>query len=104
MVDINYIGSSIFPDNISVMFAELISIVMHSDPNAKMIINNKETEIVVHINPSMGNRKQGIIDNLLFINDMRRHYRVRFSKSLALSKNISFTISTNALANFNNIN
>lgn len=104
MVDINYIGSSIFPDNISAMFSELISVVMHADPDAKMLINNKELEIIVHIEPSMGNRKQGIINNLLFINDMRRHYRVRFSKSLALSSKISFTISTNALANFNNLN
>lgn len=62
-----------------------------ADGQASFSFDKNDSEVIVHIKPSNPDRKQDIINNLLAINRMLG-VKIIFSKSLKISKTISYTV------------
>lgn len=92
MSNIEYLGPSRLPDNQLIFLQEILTIAAYSDPDYKAKLNVKPDEVIVHITPSDPKYKQEIVNNMLWINRNLKQ-RIRFSKSLAISSIISFTVS-----------
>lgn len=67
------------------------SVLEHADPEANLMIRENEKQLIVHITPHLPENRQKIIDNLL---NLHRQFgvKIEFSKSLAISKKISYFI------------
>lgn len=78
-------------DNDEFILGIIETIVRHSDPEAKLRVDQGANGDMFTISPSDKLFRQDIINNLLFL---KKHWGVTviFSKSLAISKSISFTI------------
>lgn len=61
------------------------------DADVKVSFYKKPDELMVHIVPSSGELKQGIIDNLLAVHKLMG-LKIIFSKSLKISKTVSYSI------------
>ena len=69
----------------------VFSILQHLDTEVELMIRENETQLIVHINPTNQEIRQEIINNLLHLH---RHFgiKIEFSKSLSISKKISYFI------------
>lgn len=65
--------------------------IFHADPNADISFFKNKKELIVHIKKFKKEWKQDIIDNLLAIHKIF-HLKIIFSKSLAISNTISYSI------------
>ena len=94
MSQITYNGESLsrLSDNDIALINQIISIIVYSDPNYRIEIFKKDTELIGHIHVSDPSFKQCIIDNLLFINRMLK-IKIKYSSSLKISTLVSFKIS-----------
>ncbi len=81
----------IMKDNDAFYINFVIDAVKHSDPDVELTIHKMEGEIKVSIKPSLEENKKHIIENLL---DAHRLFSIKiiFSKSLAISKIISYSV------------
>lgn len=93
MGKLTYIGASILPDNDMELLDHIMMILNYSDCCYDILINKKVDELIIHITPSDPEFKSDIIENLLWINKVL-HQKVIFSKSLKISKIVSFIIET----------
>jgi hypothetical protein len=98
MSKIEYIGDHKLTDNELTLFNMLFSILYYSDPEYRIKLVKKDNEIIGHIFPSVPDKKQALVDNLLHINRTKK-LRIRYSSSLAISKTISFRIPFDNLNN-----
>ena len=97
MKHIEYIGEHILDDNILSVFELMQDILLYSDPEYRFKLSYKKGEDVIgHVFPSKPEYKQEIIDNLMHFN-RKMGLKVRYSKSLKISKTVSFTIDINSL-------
>lgn len=86
-----YVGPSKLTDSDTLLLNTILTILDYSDCCYDIIIDKQNEKIIAHIIPSNVVFKQEIIDNLLWCNKFLR-IKIVFSKSLAISKTISFTI------------
>lgn len=82
---------SILKDNEDIFIQNIKCCIDHSDPAATVDIRKSSSDLIFHILPSIEEFRQGIINNLLVIH---RNFGIKiiFSKSLAVSKTISFHV------------
>lgn len=78
-------------DNEEIYIQSVRCSVEHADPNSTMDIRNTETGLIFHIKPSTDLFKQHVVENLLSIH-RTLNMKIIFSKSLAISQTISFTV------------
>ena len=83
--------SSILLDNDQFYINFVLDALKHSDPEANIRIDKYPDEIKVAVTPSDSIHRQHIIQNLL---DAHRLFEIKiiFSKSLAISKIVSFLV------------
>jgi len=96
---VKYTGPSILPDNEMYLILQIQEIVRYTDPDYFIELHKKEDELIVHIQPSVPEFKQKIVNDLLFINKTMK-MKVTYSSSLAISKKISFRISLKTIPLF----
>lgn len=90
---LKYLGPSKLLDAELLLLEELFALVEHADPDHTITIDKRDKDIHCHISPSNPDFRKQTIDNLMHFNRQKKAFRVHFSKSLAISKTISFTIS-----------
>jgi len=88
---IRYVGPSRLTDNELHLLQEIVTIVEYTDPGFIISICKNPENIIAHITPSSQDFRQGIIDNLLYVNKVLK-VRIHFSSSLGISRIISFTV------------
>lgn len=81
----------IIKDNEDIYIQSIKCCVDHADPNSKIEIRNIDNGLIFHIKPTTDLFKQLIIENLLSVH-RSMGLKVIFSKSLAISSTVSFTI------------
>lgn len=79
------------PDNDQFYLNFVSYALTHSDPEASITLNKFDNEIKVSILPSEESFRQSIIDNLLGCHRLLG-LKIIFSKSLAISKSIPYSI------------
>ena len=89
---IQYLGPSILADNEMGLLMFIMTIIKYSDCCFSMIIDKKPDKITCHITPSKEEFRQDVINNLLYVNKIMKRKVIVFSKSLAISKKVSFEI------------
>lgn len=89
---ITYIGPSRLLDAEEHFFSELLVTVSHADPGYSIVLDKRDSEVIAHIFPSDSLFRQQTIENLLHFNHNKHSFRIHFSKSLSISKTISFTV------------
>lgn len=72
-------------------YSWVAAVVEYSDPKADLMIRENETQMIVHVTPDNMDYRQSIIDNLLSFHKNIGH-KIEFSKSLAISKKVSYFI------------
>ncbi len=82
---------SILKDNDAVYINFISDVMKHADPEADILLDKYEKEIKVNITPSNGDFKQHLITDLL---EAHRLFQMKiiFSKSLSISKKISYSV------------
>lgn len=78
-------------DNEEIYIQNIKCCIDHADPNSSIEIRNIEGGLIFHIKPSTDLFKQCIIENLLSVHKAK-NLKIIFSKSLAISSTISFTV------------
>lgn len=95
MSKIQYTGPSVLADNEIDLLLFIMMILKYSDCCFDILIDKNDERTICHISPSNPDFKQDIIDNLLYVNKITKKKVIVFSKSLAISKKISFSIQLN---------
>ncbi len=69
----------------------VFGVLQHLDPDAELMIRENEKQLIVHITPKDEEVRKDIIANLL---NIHRNFgvQIEFSKSLGISKKISYFI------------
>ena len=78
-------------DNEALFLEALIGAIRHADSMAEIAHTRNLNSVAFTITPSKDEFKQDIINNLLHIHHTY-HMKVKFSKSLSLSKKITFSL------------
>lgn len=78
-------------DNQALFLEAVITAIRHADSQAKLSYQRNLNQVVISISPSLDEFKQDIINNLVYIHRIY-HSKVVFSKSLAKSKTITFSL------------
>jgi len=63
----------------------------HADPEAELLLNKIGSEIKVVVFPSGNEFRQDLINNLLAVHNLVK-IKIVFSKSLAISKSIAYSV------------
>lgn len=79
------------PDNDLQYFDLIFATVDYSSPKSRITVNNSDGLYKIVVQPSTEGFKQSIIDNLLSLHRNLK-IKIRFSKSLKISKNIYFEV------------
>lgn len=95
MEKVKYIGPSVLLDKEMDLLLFIMMILKYSDCCFDVLIDKNEDRTMCHITPSQEQFKQDIIDNLLYVNKITKKKIIIFSKSLAISKKVSFEILLN---------
>lgn len=89
---INRLGfPSIIPDNDTLYIDFISTALTHADPEAIITIDKRDASMRVTISPSLKDFKQHVIDNILNAHRLLK-LKVIFSKSLAISKSVSYIV------------
>lgn len=80
----------ITPDDIK-YYQWVDAVLKYIDPEAKLQIRENDKQLIIHITPSDGELRQSIIEGLLNIHH-KMETKIEFSKSLAISKKISYFV------------
>lgn len=92
-MNVHYYGpdSKRLTDNEIEVFNIIVTILNFSDPDSTIYLYREENKIIGHISISNQERREEVISNLLFLNRVLK-IKIIYSKSLSVSKKISFEI------------
>lgn len=82
------------PDSNFEFLDNIIVCIIHADPECKGQLSISSGRIIVHIEPSIPEFKQQIINNLVKLNSLLK-IKIIFSSSLQISHKISFHLYVN---------
>ena len=92
-MELHYLGEDVtrLTDNELEILNILLILLAYSDAEAEIFISKSVDKIIGHITVSKDEFRNDIIQNLLYINKTLK-IKIEYSKSLAISQKISFSI------------